>query len=178
MTDAEWMTSTDPQTMLESVRGEVSERKLRLFAVACCRLVWHLLVDERSRKAVEVAERFADGGATQQEIEAARSDAWQFTLYEVWEEEAPDLGADALNAADAPPEPPNGRRKPFGRSSRFSEVSGSQGPRPRRTCSAASSGIHSGSSPSMLPPLVWHGSSPRLPTTSGVSRTALWTSAA
>ncbi len=64
MTEKEWLSAADPQPMLEFLRDKVSERKLRLFACACCRRVWNLITEKTSRSAVEIAERYADGQAT------------------------------------------------------------------------------------------------------------------
>jgi hypothetical protein len=80
MTEAEWLACPDLWSLLEFLNGKVSERKLRLFACACCRQVWHLLTEERSRAAVEVAEQYADGQATLAERVAAEDtarDAWE-----------------------------------------------------------------------------------------------------
>jgi hypothetical protein len=101
VTEAEWMgcTDIDPETMLSFLQDKGSDRKFRLFACACCRRIWHLLKDDRSRKAVEVAERFAEGEATKRALSQAGNDA-----HIVWNElaSASADGADAeLDASDA-----------------------------------------------------------------------------
>jgi hypothetical protein len=86
LTEVEWETTDDVGRMLaqfvppagrSSRTGArlnsfpLSDRKLRLFACACCRAVWPLLTDPRSRRAVETVERHADGLATDGELAAA-----------------------------------------------------------------------------------------------------------
>src|SRR5271154_3159817 len=80
MTEEQWQTGTNPKAMLDYLRGKAGERKLRLFAAAACRMIWDLREDKRSRVAVEVAERFADGLVPLTELEAALEAgkrAWQ-----------------------------------------------------------------------------------------------------
>jgi hypothetical protein len=73
MTQADWLTCTDPREMVRFLSGRpgFSDRKGRLLAVAIARRSWNLAADDVRRSAVEVAERHADGQATEQEYAAA-----------------------------------------------------------------------------------------------------------
>jgi len=64
MTETEWGAAVDPAAMLTAAAPRVSDRKLRLYLVGCCRRRWGLFTDPRCRSAVETAERVADGLAT------------------------------------------------------------------------------------------------------------------
>ncbi len=113
MTGAEWLKAVDPKPILEflklnnkkkGIRYKKSERKLRLFATACCRRVWSRIDDHEvgrshsflvelgwgnegkdiradcGRKGIEIAERFADGLASQEELDHASECARQLAL--------------------------------------------------------------------------------------------------
>lgn len=54
---------------LRAVDGH--EKEMRLYAVWCARQVQHLMKDQRSLDALDVAERFANGKATENELNAA-----------------------------------------------------------------------------------------------------------
>ena len=66
------------------------QREMRLFAVDCARMVQHLMTDQRSIDALDVAERYADGLATDQALAAA----WDAALAAVR-----DAARDAARAA-------------------------------------------------------------------------------
>ena len=80
MTEAEWLACTDIYNMLEYLRGSTSDRKLRLFAVACCQRPYYQVADERQGKAVQLAERMADVDVDEEEwkvVHQAARELWQ-----------------------------------------------------------------------------------------------------
>jgi hypothetical protein len=76
MTESEWLACTNLNQMqiwIFHTGVHPSSRKNKLFEVACCRQIWHIITDTRCRRAIEVAEQFADGMASENELAAARS---------------------------------------------------------------------------------------------------------
>jgi len=61
--DALWCCRAEPK----------HDKEWRLYAVWCARQVEHLITDERSKEALNVAERYANGNATDEELAAARA---------------------------------------------------------------------------------------------------------
>jgi hypothetical protein len=76
------------------------EKEARLYAVACARRVQHLMNDQRSIYALDVAERYANGNATNQELYAA-SDAADGAARDATREAASDAAWAASDAARA-----------------------------------------------------------------------------
>jgi hypothetical protein len=116
MNEADWLTTTNTQEMfrhLQTIPG-VSNRKLRLFACGCCRQAWHLLVDVRSRNAVEVAEKRADGVVSPEALVAAyrANDALRFS-HQVSESRAARAVAHAVSGEDASSMDATGEREGF-----------------------------------------------------------------
>jgi hypothetical protein len=83
MTEQEWLACADAEVMLKVLhrklavaRSRAGRRRLRLFACASCRTVWHLLDRSAGQEAVRIVEQYADGKANMQAVEAARAAVW------------------------------------------------------------------------------------------------------
>jgi hypothetical protein len=92
--------------------GVLDSTTLRLFACWCAQQVLHLATDERSRRAVDVAVRYAVGAATESELadarDSARLAAYKATYampdacaaaFATYSTSAPDAGDAALDAS-------------------------------------------------------------------------------
>ena len=71
MTEEEWLACADLSGLLRRLGRKDRSRKLRLFACACCRRAWGHAPHDTCRRAVEVAERYADRRAGDRERERA-----------------------------------------------------------------------------------------------------------
>lgn len=80
MTGAEWQECEEPDRLMNYFSANPSRRKFRLFTVACCRRIWQVRTARPTasqRTAVDLAERLAEGLATdedrQRALQAART---------------------------------------------------------------------------------------------------------
>jgi hypothetical protein len=75
MTEEEWLACTDPKPMLRFLRGKVSERKLRLFALACCERIDSQISDPRSRAALAFTATHVESGLARRKGRPAVAEA-------------------------------------------------------------------------------------------------------
>ena len=88
--------------------GVLDDRTLRLSAVYCARSVQHLMKDQRSINSIDVAERYAHGEATDEELGVALADGIDAAIaartasgYAARDAERAAMGAAARDAARA-----------------------------------------------------------------------------
>jgi hypothetical protein len=74
MTEAEWLACRVPYNLFEHVRSTGSTRKRRILGCACVSWVWRWGMEETPPAAVQTAEAFADGSASNAELSRAAND--------------------------------------------------------------------------------------------------------
>ena len=64
MSEAEWLACEWPFDMLRHLDGKLEDEAYMHFSVACCRRIWPLITDPRSRGVVEATEAYLSGTMT------------------------------------------------------------------------------------------------------------------
>jgi hypothetical protein len=106
MTDEEWLACVDPTRMLQAISVNTSDRRWRLFGCACSRRIWELFAVDEWRTAIEVAERVAEGRASEEERETAYHAARELNLAYTPAEsiEEPPLGVEIAHSQREEPD--------------------------------------------------------------------------
>lgn len=60
------------ERLLQILRGQLDERRLRLFTCACLRRFGHIVENEQNRQAIKVEELYADGLSRKRDMKKAR----------------------------------------------------------------------------------------------------------
>jgi hypothetical protein len=87
VTKAEWLACTDPQEMLNFLRGKASDRKARLLMAAACRRVLHLLDEPQYLALVEAGERVVEGALSPASLARCRTNCPPISLPDFMQEE-------------------------------------------------------------------------------------------
>jgi hypothetical protein len=101
MTEEEWLTPRYASGVPKFLRTPEQTRRIRLYACAACRRVWHLL-PERCRKALVIAEQHADGAASDEELDTAKNEAFRDNLDVILTDKAKSQATRAVENACAP----------------------------------------------------------------------------
>lgn len=64
MTEAEWQACSSPYDMLQFLDGKVDDLCFMRFSVACCRRIWPLITDRRSRAVIDITAAFLENRAS------------------------------------------------------------------------------------------------------------------
>lgn len=99
MDEATWLTVNELEPLYQYVQATLSDRKKRLFAVACCRYIWQWITEEPCRKAVEAAELYADGRIAIGELDKAMCGAEEVAREDEDDEVRANAGSACFNAA-------------------------------------------------------------------------------
>ena len=91
LTERDWRDCDRPETLLHFLADKGTDRDWRRFALSCCRRIDHLIEDARSRAAIEVATRYAEGLASPSDLDEAHRaarEAAEEARHAVWTAEA------------------------------------------------------------------------------------------